>query len=853
MKKTTLLSFFFTFMSFLAISQIVTPKHIDDFKNFTQAEITLNKNLGIPSFIKFPLNQPLTLNGNSLKDKVDYFLKTNKNIYAIENVNEAFTDGTIKIDNYGLKHYVVKQNYKGVPVYDAELRFHFNRNESLNSINGNTIPSININAIPDISKQSANNIAINLLKNQNINHSGKPLKVITNELYVFPKGIVQGYVPTNYLAYRIEIRNDVDVREYLFIDAHNGKLVEQFTGIAHALNRSLYEEDFSNKVYSEGESTDLLNQWQKNEIETAGHSYYFFKNAFNFLSYDNADAEMITVHNDPNINCPNANWNGVSANYCDGLASDDVVAHEWGHAYTEYTCGLVYAYQSGALSESLSDIWGETIDLLNGYQDDLETDAIRTTCNSSDRWMIGEDVDAQDIPVPLRDMWRPTCFGSPGKVTDDDYFCDPNFVDSGGVHYNSGIPNHAYALMVDGGNYNGQSITGIGFVKAAHIIWRAQSQYLTATSSFKDFANAVEAASNDLIGINLEGLSTSEVPAGLSGEVISVDDVNQVVKSLIAVELREDINCQYQTILQPVDQLCDAAFDNAIYYQDWENGIPSNWTISQIPVNPGSWESRDWILETNLPKGRPGQAIFAPTPAIGDCVTDLQNGILRLESPTFTMPNYQNGDFEMAFLHSISTEPLYDGGNLKYSLNGDPWATIPSYAFFENSYNVILSTDDNTNPMMGEEAFSGIDQGAYDYSQWGVTIVNLSILGVGPNSNLKLRWELGSDGCNGITGWFVDDIVIYNCSEALSINDVDYLNNNINIYPNPSTGIFNIKMKSLEDFTFDIYDITGKIIMSKIDIVKNEFNLDLSSYSKGLYFIKLKSSVGTITKKLILR
>jgi hypothetical protein len=467
--------------------------------------------------------------------------------------------------------------------------------------------------------------------------------------------------------------------------------------------------------------------------------------------------------------------------------------------------------------------------------------------------MIGEDVDAQDIPVPLRDMWRPTCFGSPGKVTDDDYFCDPNFVDSGGVHYNSGIPNHAYALMVDGGNYNGQSIIGIGFVKAAHIIWRAQSQYLTATSSFKDFANAVEAASNDLIGINLEGLSTSEVPAGLSGEVISVDDVNQVVKSLIAVELREDINCQYQTILQPVDQLCDAAFDNAIYYQDWENGIPSNWTISQIPVNPGSWESRDWILETNLPKGRPGQAIFAPTPAIGDCVTDLQNGILRLESPTFTMPNYQNGDFEMAFLHSISTEPLYDGGNLKYSLNGDPWATIPSYAFFENSYNVILSTDDNTNPMMGEEAFSGIDQGAYDYSQWGVTIVNLSILGVGPNSNLKLRWELGSDGCNGITGWFVDDIVIYNCSEALSINDVDYLNNNINIYPNPSTGIFNIKMKSLEDFTFDIYDITGKIIMSKIDIVKNEFNLDLSSYSKGLYFIKLKSSVGTITKKLILR
>ena len=68
----------------------------------------------------------------------------------------------------------------------------------------------------------------------------------------------------------------------------------------------------------------------------------------------------------PAIDCPNANWNGVTTNYCDGVTSDDVVSHEWGHAYTEYTAGLIYQCQPGALNESYSDVWGETVDLING-------------------------------------------------------------------------------------------------------------------------------------------------------------------------------------------------------------------------------------------------------------------------------------------------------------------------------------------------------------------------------------------------------------------------------------------------------------------------------------------------------
>ena len=43
-------------------------------------------------------------------------------------------------------------------------------------------------------------------------------------------------------------------------------------------------------------------------------------------------------------------------------------------------------------------------------------------------------------------------------------------------------------------------------------------------------------------------------------------------------------------------------------------------------------------------------------------------------------------------------------------------------------------------------------------------------------------------------------------------------------------------MKSITDFQYNIYDITGKVIMSKIDITKNNFNLDMSNYTKGIYY-----------------
>ena len=68
--------------------------------------------------------------------------------------------------------------------------------------------------------------------------------------------------------------------------------------------------------------------------------------------------------------------------------------------------------------------------------------------DNSYRWLSGEADPA--FGGAIRDMWNPNCYGDPAKVTDAEYHCTVD--DSGGVHTNSGVVNHTFALMVDGGD-----------------------------------------------------------------------------------------------------------------------------------------------------------------------------------------------------------------------------------------------------------------------------------------------------------------------------------------------------------------------------------------------------------------
>ena len=826
-------------------------KELSRLKNEMKANVTISNSTSNPNFIYF--SQSVKLKSTDAKTKASEFLAENFRAFNLRSANDlVLLDETT--DNYGLKNVTYRLQYQGIPVYDGLLKFHFNAKEELSSINGNSISIAKLNTVPDITAAEAEIIARDMVTKQDLNKSNTPLQTAKTNLIIFPKNLMQGGIVTPYLAYQIEVTNKKDVREYIFINAHTGELVEQFTGI-HPIDRKLYETNTTatNLKWKEGDAfPGTLSSWQQNEVVTSEHVYNFFKNTFGYVSYDAADHTMITVNNDPTISCPNARWNGTYAGYCDGTATDDVIAHEWGHAYTEYTSGLIYQYQSGALNESYSDVWGETIDLINNYMDEGENLSVRTTtaCSGSLRWKVGED--ATSFGGAIRDMWNPNCNGDPAKVLDAaNYYCGT--ADSGGVHTNSGVTNHLYALLVDGGTYNGYTMTGMGFVKAAHLWWRAQKNYLTATSDFANFADALEASANDLIGVNLQGMSTTGTPAGLTGLSITSADVQNVKNGILAVQLRTSpaTQCNYTPLLaQSAPSLCASATNNPLFKEDWENGL-GNWTVTNVPTKPSTWEARDWTIKSNLPKSRPGKAIFAIDPINGDCASNLQNGILRLESPTITMPTFTSGKYEMAFNHYVATESTWDGGNIKYSLNEGSWTLVPVTAFTYNGYNSTLDgTSSNDNPLKGQRAFTGTDGGSLGGS-WGQSVIDLSKLGVTSGSKIKFRFEMGTDGCNGVEGWYLDELYVYNCS-TLAVEDVNK-QNGISVFPNPTSGFVTIQNTKNSDLkTVEIYNVAGQLIKNfKLNSGTNKASLDMSQLLNGTYILKVKSESENNTVKVI--
>lgn len=179
-----------------------------------------------------------------------------------------------------------------------------------------------------------------------------------------------------------------------------------------------------------------------------GITHDFFWNNWQRDSLDNEGMVLSgTVHYGHEYQ--NAFWNGEQMVFGDGdgeifnrfTIAIDVVAHELSHGVTETEAGLIYFEQSGALNESLSDVFGA---LVKQYQK-------QQTADQAD-WLIGEGLLAEGINGKgLRSMSEPgTAYDDPllGKDPQPGHMKD--FIktreDNGGVHLNSGIPNRAFYL-----------------------------------------------------------------------------------------------------------------------------------------------------------------------------------------------------------------------------------------------------------------------------------------------------------------------------------------------------------------------------------------------------------------------
>ena len=379
------------------------------------------------------------------------------------------------------------------------------------------------------------------------------------------------------------------------------------------------------------------------------------------------------------------------------------------------------------------------------------------------RGLLGEESSA--FGGAIRDMYNPTCYGNPGKVSDTQYSCGPASSDSGGVHNNSGVPNHGYALVVDGGAYNGQTITGIGLTKAAHIYWRAQSVYQGPASGFSAHADALEQSCRDLTGVNLNGLTTGTP----SGEIITANDCAQVAAVMLAVEMRSaPAQCAFQPLLaQTPPALCAAGTPAAIASDGFDGGKKAGikWLVGH--TGPADFGATDWGVTNALPGGRTGYAMYAGDRDIGACtIGSNASSLQRLESAEISIPAGAT-TLRMAFDHYVATETGYDGGNVKIQVNGGAWTTIAAADFVYNPYNGTLATSTTTattgadNPLAGQPAFTGSDGGSV-LGTWGRSIINLAPYAA-PGDKIKLRFEMGTDCGGGAFGWYVDDVQVYRC------------------------------------------------------------------------------------------
>ncbi|TYZ14344.1 hypothetical protein FY528_01045 [Hymenobacter lutimineralis] len=251
-------------------------------------------------------------------------------------------------------------------------------------------------------------------------------------------------------------------------------------------------------------------------------------------SYDNAGARLISfVHYDSSpgdgVGMSNAFWNGSVMAYGDGSSLRpftvlDVCGHEIAHAVCQATANLVYQNESGALNEGFSDIWGACIERYAA--------ARYGPLPGKSTWLVGEELNGGG---GLRSMSDPNAGSSPD--TYGGTFWVTGTYDGGGVHYNSGVLNHWFYLLNEGGSgtndvgfaYNVTGISPSGspatLNDAARIAFRAESLYLTANATFAQARIATIQAAVDLFGAG----SQQVVQVGNAWDAVGVRDASQAL------------------------------------------------------------------------------------------------------------------------------------------------------------------------------------------------------------------------------------------------------------------------------------------------------------------------------------
>ncbi|ATB34239.1 M4 family metallopeptidase [Melittangium boletus] len=419
-----------------------------------------------------------------------------------------------RTDEQGVTHVRYGQTKNGLPVVNEELIVHIGADNTIIAANGTARDGEIVSAKARISEEAAKVAALDSTAGRHIELEGMRL--------VYVRSPVDGLLKLAYEATVVgEARDEMPIRELVYVSAQDGAIVTRHSKIHTAINRA---------VYTASNRTSLPGTLKRSEggaatgdahvdgnYDALGGTYNCYKNNFNRDSLDNRGAQLkSTVHYSSNY--VNAFWNGSQMVYGDGNGTDsgmlglsaDVTTHELTHAVTENESNLTYSGESGGLNEAMSDIFG-------AY---CESYASGTWATTNAVFMVGDDIWTPATPGDaLRYMYDPAKDG-----VSLDYWTSS--AGSKDVHYSSGIANLAFTLLSRGGTHpRGKSttaVTGIGVQKAGAIYYKANSEYFTASTNYTQAKTYLEQAATALYGAGsaeVASVTASLVAVGVGAPV----------------------------------------------------------------------------------------------------------------------------------------------------------------------------------------------------------------------------------------------------------------------------------------------------------------------------------------------
>ncbi len=644
-----------------------------------------------------------------------------------------------------------QQDVGGMPVLGGELIVALDRGGNLRSVTGETTPLSLSQRERKVTPEQARETAIALAARAH-DVPASALRASEPEAYAYDPALLGSGNVSAELApvYKIEVTGPAHVDHLVLVDRTRGSVPLNFNQVSHALDRVVCDRNNTrdgtdangnprlatcksgSAAREEGDLATTVDDVNA-AYDYAGDTAEYFQNELGIdltamIGHDAADGKRLrsTVRYclpQGHGGCPmmNAFWSGNGVYYGDGMPqADDVVSHELTHGVIEQTANLAYWYQSGAINESMADVFGELVDLNNA---DAETEPA---------WKLGED-----SPFGIvRDMANPEATNQPDRMTSPTYAAEPwnsNRFDSGGVHTNSGVGNKAAYLIARepaAGSviFNGKVITGIGHAKATDIYYETL-QLLASGADYEDLFHTLPQACANLVG-------TGGIASG---------DCDTVTDAVTATEM----NQQPTDAKAPEAPVCPTNTQKVDIFHDGFGSL-GNWKTTQ-----GLWHLADNYAKS----GTRSMYGWEPIRQYGEPKRSFAKLTKRFEIPR-GVKTFLRFDHQFLFAHWPANDQdpaqYFAGGVLQYSTNGGrsyrsaarlPWVNGPD--------ETIENWDPNTGTIAGRYKGFGGDSHGYMSSR-----LNVSSLG---GKDVIFRWRITADPEISLDGWTLDNVNLYAC------------------------------------------------------------------------------------------